>query len=520
MNKAVLREVWTGRSIGKNFPLIEWIGGNESTALFRTEVSGAKAAVRIVRASGEVAAGYLAAWEQAAGLSHPNLMRVIASGKVADKYGDVVYLVTEYADETLGQIIPDRSLTAAEVREMLPPVLEALTYLHRREFVYRQLRPSNIQVVGDQIKLPLEGLVRVGTLESVRSSRIYDAPEIGSLNTSPAADMWSLGATIVEALTQKAPVWNRAANGDPTIPPSVPAPFAEIARRCLRSEPTKRLSLAQVNSALKGAALPPEPVAPQAKAAAVTPTPPAEAVKAGAVKASEVKPVETKPTTPQVKAEPAPVAKPPVTKPAPAPAAASVAAAPTAARAHVPQFGARDEEPAAPASLLANRKVWLVAAIVLVVVIVLAITVGRAHKDATPPAATQPAAPPTATGPASSTPAPSAPAANAPAANGGSAQGEVTNRVQPDIPEHAMGTIRGKIEIDARLHVDAQGNVTGASLSHRGSSRYFATRVLDAVRQWKFRAPVRDGRPVASEWTVRFALRRSGLEATPEQIRP
>lgn len=512
MNKAVLREVWTGRSIGKNFPLIEWIGGNESTAVFRTEVSGGKAAVRIVRAGGEAAAGYLTAWEQAAGLSHPNLMRVIASGKVADKYGDVVYLVTEYADETLGQIIPDRALTPAEVREMLPPVLDALTYLHRRDFVYRQLRPSNIQVVGDQIKLPLEGLVRVGTLETVRSSRIYDAPEIGSLNTSPAADMWSLGATMVEALTQKAPLWNRTANGDPTVPPNVPAPFAEIARRCLRSEPTKRLNLAQVSSALGGAALPPEPIAPQVKAPAVTAQP--APAKVSAVNASEAKPAATKPAAPPPKSEPTMPIKPPAAKTAPVPPVA-VAPPPAAAPARAPRFGVRDEEPAAPKSLLANRKVWLVAAIVLVVVIVLAVTLGRSHKDGASPAASQPAAPPAAT-----TPAPSAPAAAAPAANGGSAQGEVTHRVQPDIPEHAMGTIRGKIEIDARLHVDAQGNVSGASLTHRGSSHYFATRVLDAVRQWKFRAPVRDGKAVASEWTVRFALRRSGLEATPEQIRP
>ena len=83
-----------------------------------------------------------------------------------------------------------------------------------------------------------------------------------------------------------------------------------------------------------------------------------------------------------------------------------------------------------------------------------------------------------------------------------------------------MHTIRGKIEIVARVHVDAEGNVSSALLEHRGSSHYFATRTLDAVKKWKFRAPQQNGKPVPSEWNVKFELRRDGLTATPSQLKP
>ena len=488
MIKAVLKEEWIGRVVDGKFPLLEWLGGSGSTGVFRTETKATpsgKAAVRVIQADSGSAKALLASWELAAGLSHPHLMRVLASGPIPAE-GDAVYFVTEFADESLSQIIPQRALTPDEVKEMLPPIVDALSYLHGRGLVYRELRPSNILVVDNQIKLPLEGLVRADIqITNSAAQRIYDAPETGTLNASPAADVWSLGVTVVEALTQRPPAWNRTANADPAVPASLPAPLAEIARRSLRRNPVRRLTLGQIKPALSGGSLPPDP-ATEAKPAfnrpSAAPAPPA-----------------AKPTSPSARPAPA----------NPAPPAPPLPAAPVSTP--VTPIPAREDRPPA-----LNRRLWLLVGSLVLVVLVVIVLATRSHHNAASPGAQTMAPPDSGSSASSPSPAPT----SAPPAASGSSQGAVVSRAQPDIPDHAMHTIRGKIDITARLRVDPAGNVTSATLEHRGSSRYFATRALDAVRGWKFKAPQQDGHPVPSEWNVHFELRRSGIDADATQVHP
>ncbi len=514
MNKAVLKDELVGRVIDGKFPLVEWLGGSGQDPVFRTEVAGAgsrRAVIKLFRADGEAAKARLLSWELASGISHPHLMRVLASGRVRGDGGDMVYVVTEFAEEALSQIIPERALTPAEVGEMLPPVVEALSFLHGRGLVYGELRPSNILVVDNQVKLPLEGLARAGTLTPKRAAiRIYDAPESGALNAAPAADAWSLGATIVEALTQRQPVWNRSSNTDPAVPASIPAPFAEIARRCLRRDPARRLSVGQVKAVLGGAPLPPE-TGSEAKTAKTDGTP----VKAPVAVATKAPAPVSAPAAAGTATKAGPVAieergsaaasSPRATNPArPAPAAvASLSSL---------------RDPDEPASSSLNLRLWVLLGLAVVVLSVIGLLVTRSHKGSSGTSAEQQTTVPA---PAPSEGAPAvrqSPAAAAPTSSG--SKGDVANRVEPDVPERALRTVHGTIDITARLHVDADGSVSGATLEHRGPSHYFATRALDAAKKWKFKAPQQDGHPVASEWNLHFAFRRSGIETTPAQVRP
>jgi TonB family protein len=493
MNKAVLKEPRVGDVIGDRFPLLEWLGGNDQAAVFRTEAPGtrdAKAVLKLVRAEADSARACLAAWEIAAGLSHPHLMRIVASGSVQDETGDLIYLVTEFAEESLSQIIPQRALSPSEVTEMLPPIVDALSFLHGRGFVYGELRPSNVLVVDNQIKLPLEGLVPAGTLAPPsRATRIYDAPETGALNASPAADAWSLGVTMIEALTQKPPAWNRSSNADPAVPPNLPSPLGEIARRCLRGDPARRISFSQIEAVLGGAGFPPEP--------ANEPKVPKSAT-----------PVLT-PGTAQSLGKTASALRANAARPMPSPIKANT---------NTPAAEAATRSLTEPISGSSNRRLLFGILLLVVMLAVIVFLVVRPHKNSQPSltqsqssvsdGATSPAAT-GASGPTTS---------NVPVT--GSSQGAVVERVQPDVPERAMRTIRGKIEVTARLHVDASGSVTSATLERRGSSRYFATRALDAVRKWRFKAPAPDGHAVPSEWTVKFEFRRDGIVATPTEVRP
>ena len=147
---------WVGRVIDGRFTLLQWLGGSESSDVFLTELPDnptQKAAIKLVPADTVDADAYIAGWAATTTLSHPHLIRLFHTGRCQINSSVLLYAVMEYAEENLSQIIPERPLTPAEAREMLPPVLDALSFLHERSFVHGRLKPSNIMVVDNQLKI-------------------------------------------------------------------------------------------------------------------------------------------------------------------------------------------------------------------------------------------------------------------------------------------------------------------------------------------------------------------------------
>ncbi len=176
-------------------------------------------------------------------------MRLILTGRCLSEDSAVLYAVSEYADEVLSEILPERALTASEAKEMLVPVIDTLFYLHGKGLVHGHLKPSNILVVDDRLKLSGDSLQVAG--EAVKHSSpesIYEAPETADGTISASADLWGLGVTLVEAVTQHPPVWDKSAEEDPAVPDSIPQPFAGIARGCLRADPMARCTLDNVKT--------------------------------------------------------------------------------------------------------------------------------------------------------------------------------------------------------------------------------------------------------------------------------
>ena len=68
---------------------------------------------------------------------------------------------------------------------------------------------------------------------------------------SPASDVWSLGMTLVEALTQSPPVWKEAEQAEPVLPETLPEPFFDIASHCLRRNPHRRWTVAEIAARLQ-----------------------------------------------------------------------------------------------------------------------------------------------------------------------------------------------------------------------------------------------------------------------------
>ena len=236
MNAVSIRGDWVGRVIDGRFSLLEWLGGSGTSSTFVTELDGPgsrRAGIKLFSAPAQ-AEDRLSTWTATASLSHVHLVRILHFGRAEVDGIPLVYVVTELAEEVLSQIIPERPLTSEEARQMLEPVLDALSYLHANGLVHGHLKPSNILVVENEVKLSADGAIASGKPAlGFNSGDVHNAPETATEPVAPAADMWSLGVTVVEALTQQLPVWDSAGETDPVLPATLPKPFDEIARKCL-----------------------------------------------------------------------------------------------------------------------------------------------------------------------------------------------------------------------------------------------------------------------------------------------
>lgn len=257
---------WEGRVDGK-FPLRQWLGGSDHSAVFLTERPGQpeqKFAIKLIAADAD-ADRQLSRWRAAVQLSHPHLMRIYDAGRCRLDGTALLYIVMEYAEEDLAQILPQRALAPAEVTDLLPALLDALAYLHGKGFVHSRVKPSNVHAMGDQLKLSADQIVSFAELNPLPTRRdVYDAPETAAGIVSPAGDVWSIGVTLVAALTQNVSFDGEGSQRDPDPPETVPPPFRGIARECLHLDPKRRCSLAEIQARLQPAArsVPAEPEAP------------------------------------------------------------------------------------------------------------------------------------------------------------------------------------------------------------------------------------------------------------------
>jgi len=248
---------WEGRTVGGRFSLQSYLGGSDHSAVFLTLMQTAaggseKAAIKLIPAVTADAEKQLLRWKTARELHNPNLIRIFEAGRCELDSTHLLYVVEECAEENLSQILPERALTAEEVRVMLPPVLRALQFVHDNGFVHGHIRPSNIFAIGDQVKLSSDALnVPSGSSSRAEATTAYDPPEAATGEASTAADVWQLGVTLIEVLTQCVPVWDRARMSAPEIPAAITEPFREIVGRCLQMDTGKRWRIAEISNQLE-----------------------------------------------------------------------------------------------------------------------------------------------------------------------------------------------------------------------------------------------------------------------------
>src|SRR6202011_4676743 len=154
---------WEGQTLNGEFPLRRYLGGSDHSAVFLTERGGSqpqRAAIKLILTSAQHAETQLDRLRASAMLSHPHVLQIFQVGQCQMGGTKLLYAVTEYADENLSQVLPVRSLTPAETRDVLVPVVNVLTYLHGRGLVHGGLKPRNIMAIRDQLKVSTDRIYR------------------------------------------------------------------------------------------------------------------------------------------------------------------------------------------------------------------------------------------------------------------------------------------------------------------------------------------------------------------------
>ena len=218
---------WQGDLAGGEFPLGQFLGSGESSAVFRTRLASGDAAIKLVPAAGAQAEELVERWTRIQALDNPHLIKIVKTGTWTKAGSSLAYLVMEYADENLAEVLLKRALTADEALEMLHPMAETLVSLHRQGLVHGRLRPSNIFAVNDTLKLS--------------SDSVSDG--------DPSTDMRALAATIVQALTRQAAAFSNG--GSETNIRSLPRVFQEIVRNCSGQNGAAQWSAADLASWLQ-----------------------------------------------------------------------------------------------------------------------------------------------------------------------------------------------------------------------------------------------------------------------------
>ncbi len=549
-----MSDIWKqceGQLVDNQFPLLKFLANTNHSAVFLTEIQQPqprKAALKFISSDIPAPDQQLAIWQRVEKFAHPHLLQLFHHGRCRLAGMDLLYVIMEHADENLAQFLPVRPLNPEETRDVLEPLVDALGYLHGQGLSHFHVKPSNLLAIADQLKLSSDTILPLGdSREAYRDHDVYDAPENSAQSTiaaSTSADVWSLGITLVEMLTQQPPPLPFDDSAEPAIPETLPQPFLEIACHSVVRDPVHRWTIAGIASHLNPALLAaaatasasaaPSPVS-ALSTAAPSPVPPP------ALASTPVSPVDISLST-----EPAvPLAKlPPPQVPATRRYVQSVPGKTVALPSYLipivlgivlvlgaiftlpkifrslPSTTASTASTSSPAAAKANSS-------------------SSPAKSAATPSPTQspaqnsaaasnePKPAPTSSHPVEPTPAPAIRAATAPSAPliaKSSAdfpeRGEVLDQVLPQASAKALSTIHGTVRVLVRVQVDPAGNVSSAELDSPGPSKYFADLALKAAQRWEFTSPVSEGHSLPSQWLIRFEYSPTGVIALPTQKLP
>lgn len=218
---------------------------------------------------------FLAEARAVARLQHPHVVQIYQIGE----HDNMPFLALEFvAGGNLAERLAGLPLSARQASELLRTLAQTIQAAHEKGIVHRDLKPANVLLTEDgKPKITDFGLAKFlrgempetgdyladpgrPTLSGViMGTPCYMAPEQANGKASligPAADVWSLGAVLYEALTGQPPfrgasileTLERVRSQDPVPPrsllPVIPRDLETICLKCLQKDQALRYASA------------------------------------------------------------------------------------------------------------------------------------------------------------------------------------------------------------------------------------------------------------------------------------
>jgi hypothetical protein len=233
-------------------------GGSGSVWLVRDERLARDVALKVVPREGKAGSRAEREVEAATRLRHPRCLRALALER-DDRH---VYVAYPYvAGSTLREHLRGGRIDDATAVEVSAQILEALAHAHAKGIVHRDVKPANVILEhGDRVSVRLLdfGLAQIDQAETltavgdVPGTLGYIAPErLKGAEAAGAADVWSVGVLLWEALAGRHPFWAVSpletarrveAGAQPlaSVRPDLPRSLCRTVDRMLDVEPRQR----------------------------------------------------------------------------------------------------------------------------------------------------------------------------------------------------------------------------------------------------------------------------------------
>lgn len=198
-----------------------------------------------------------------ASLHHPNVAEVYEFGVIEDS--DECFFSSEFVDG-LDLFEASEQYSWDDYYESLTQVCRGLSYIHSRQLLHHDLKPTNLLVSraddGQQtlklIDFGLAGLIKDDEKSPIRGTVSYLAPEVGrNVSLDQRSDLYSLGVTLYHCVTRELPFQGETnidvirahlqqAPPDPCkLRPDLPIGFRNLILKLLAKQPAQRYASAR-----------------------------------------------------------------------------------------------------------------------------------------------------------------------------------------------------------------------------------------------------------------------------------
>ena len=195
-------------------------------------------------------------------LGHANIVDIFDVGSEADLH----YFAMRFVEgPPLDVVVKAGPLALGDVVKIGIDVADALAHAHARGVMHRDIKPSNLLRDGDRVVLTDFGLARSIDSEDAAMTEsgdlvgtpLYMSPEQIAGDASRIdgrADVWGLGVTLYELLTQRPPftggnataILNKILHKDPPalhkLREDLPRDLQAVIQKCLEKDPARRYS--------------------------------------------------------------------------------------------------------------------------------------------------------------------------------------------------------------------------------------------------------------------------------------